>query len=123
MARSLARSRTFRHGRSCFWKSLICQSPKNNKPLATSAGIIPMGFSIWAFAVSTQMISVAGRLQNSADNPRASLPSERSSSALGGVIGEMQNQAFGLFGKDFSELVLSGVGNTNKTIIVLNMMP
>ena len=36
-----------------------------------------------ARAVSAQMISVAGKPQNKAESPRASLPSERSSSALG----------------------------------------
>src|SRR5450432_4415758 len=48
---------------------------------------MPSGLSQLARAVSAQMISVAGRPQNSADNPRASWPSERSSSVLGDVIG------------------------------------
>src|ERR1019366_5493676 len=51
-----------------------------------SAGKMPSGFNQSARAVSAEMSSVAGNPQNSADSPRASLPSERRSCGLGDVI-------------------------------------
>ena len=66
--------------------------PNSNSAVTASGGRMPSGLSHSARAVSAQTISAAGRPQNKAESPRASRPSERSSSASGDVIGEMMKE-------------------------------